>query len=374
MFYYTVVVQENHLDIILKDGKFLGINLYEIRLEGNIIHNDTILNALFFDCQCALFLADMNNHESFTPIKNIFAGIDNDKFPNLSKIIVENKSDLKSEKPNEELQKFINGNPNVGYIEISLKNGDNVDNLLNKIYDAVNSPKNVLIPINKVAKGTSNKYSIDNCEKPFSLILVGNTAVGKTNLMARYARNGFQSLFLSTNGYNQEIKILKINNRFYHLTLWDTAGQERYSSLPRKYYKNVDGVLLLFDLTEKESFEQTSKWIEDINQYSTRSDEEENEKKDNGPIIYLIGNKLDLLANGEEIITQEEKEALSKKLGVKYYEVSAKWNLNIEEVIARIILEIVNLNRNSRRKTFIVKKNQEPVKKKGCCLSKENKK
>lgn len=69
MFYYTVVVQENHLDIILKDGKFLGINLYEIRLEGNIIHNDTILNALFFDCQCALFLADMNNHESFTPIK-----------------------------------------------------------------------------------------------------------------------------------------------------------------------------------------------------------------------------------------------------------------------------------------------------------------
>ena len=83
------------------------MNLYEIRLEENIIYNDTLLDAFLFDCQCALFLVDMTNHKSFEPVKTIISFIKDENYPNLKKIIVENKSDMNTEKQNEELEKYI---------------------------------------------------------------------------------------------------------------------------------------------------------------------------------------------------------------------------------------------------------------------------
>lgn len=116
----------------------------------------------------------MTNSKSLDLIKDIIVNIDNDKYPYLKKILVENKSDIKSENSNDELQQFINDNEDIEYIIISVKTGDNIDNLLDKIYNEVNSPDNN-IPINKIAK-TNLKEDFD---ATFSLILLGESSVGK---------------------------------------------------------------------------------------------------------------------------------------------------------------------------------------------------
>ena len=261
------------------------------------------------------------------------------------------------EKEHNEIKKFLNFYSYIVNIEISAKTKENLNDLLNEIYKAVNPEpsNNNLLPINQVTKYSGKELLRMNYDGALSLILVGSSGVGKTNFMTRFSNNVFNIQSLSNTGINKEMKSIKINNKeCFHLTLWDTAGQERYRSLPRSYYKNVDGVLLLFDINEKTSFKDVTNWMNEINQYSPvkRNEDEENKENIDDVIVYLIGNKIDVINNDEtkEKVTQEEKEELINKLGVKYYEVSCKWNLNIEEVMTRIILDSYRCNRRKNRK------------------------
>ena len=290
----------------------------------------------------------MTNPKSFDTVNYLISIINKDIYPSLSKIIVETKSDLTKEITDEEYLKYKNDNSNIPFITISTKTGDNFENLLSMVYEEINSnnlEKN-MIPINKVTKTISKNFPVETCRCPLSLILVGDSDVGKTNFMTRYSINLFQKIFLSTTGAEKELKVLKVNNKdYYKLTLWDTAGQERYRSLPRKYYRNVDGVLLLFNVNNKETFEHVYNWITEINEYSGKSIAKEGEeKKENDIVIYLLGNKIDILDNEGEKVTKNDIKILSNKLGIKYYDISCKWNLNIEEVMARITLDCVQTN------------------------------
>ena len=127
---------------------------------------------------------------------------------------------------------------------------------------------------------------------------------------------------------------IKIKNKIYKLTIWDTVGQERYRSLPKKYYQNVNGILLLFDLNEKKSFENISHWIENINDNIKRRFTEES----NNLIITLIGNKIDL----ERKVNSEEINKLIKELNIKYFEVSCKLNINVYDSITYNIIQCTN--------------------------------
>ena len=367
---YIIAFQLSQIDLELKDGRFLNINLYEIRLEKNITDNKTLLDSFFLDCHCALFLMDATNEDTFFSVQNIITTIDKDEFPYLKIILVDNKSDIKPETPNDELLRFIDENPEIDYISISVKTGENMEHLINKIYDEVNSSENKVFPIDKVSKSVLKDESKTNCTSGISLILLGNSGVGKTNFIERYTKNVFQPLFLSTNGISHKTKKLKINEQtIYNLTLWDTAGQERFRSIPRRYYQNSDGILILFDITDRNSFEEVSKWMSDINEYGPEGEE----VQENGVVIYLIGNKVDLLEKEKEVISKEEIEELTKKLRVKYCEVSCKWNLNLEEAMARIILDCIKRNRQ-RTKSFVLKATdlkEKKNKKGGCCLSKK---
>ena len=369
------MVKENQIEYELKDGRYLNLNLYEIRLEDNIIYNDTLLEAFLFDCQCALFFVDMTNHKSFEPVKTIISFIKDESYPNLKKIIVENKSDITTEKQNVALKNFVNFYPNIGYTSISSKTGDNFEDLLIQIYNEINPEKNIF-PLDKVAKcSLKADYVNENYKGAFSLILVGDTQVGKSNFMTRYAKNKFNADFISSIGMNNEIKMMKLKNEFYKLTLWDTAGQERFRSLPRKYYRNVDGVLLLFDINDKSTFEDVNNWMKEINEYSTKSEQEETkEKKVNDIVIYLLANKIDLINKESERVTKEEIDELVNRLGIKYYEISCKWNLNLEEVMARISLDCYQSNRNEiKNKNIQITKVNNSSKKRECCLGKKEK-
>jgi len=343
------------------------MNLYEIRLEDNLITNDTLLEAFLFDCQCSLFLVDGKNKESTNSVKVIMKKINNEKYPFMKRLIVENKSDIIPEEENEEIKKLLNYYPFLDNIKISLKTGNNLENLLIQIYDKINSNSSEenLFPLDKVNKYTTILYQKEEYEGSISLMLLGDGRVGKSNFMTRYANNKFSDEYLMTVGYNEAIKTLKIDNKnIYQLRLVDTAGQERYMSMPRNYYKNSDGILLLYDVESKESFKNIEIWMNDIKEYT--------DKKDDNIVIYLIGNKIDLIYNynnkDEEKVTKEEIEELANNLKVKYYDISCKWNLNIEEVMARIILDCLKNNRFKK----MDKNKQNENNSGGCCGTNKN--
>ena len=332
--YISDNIKEYQIKIEIKGGKNLNINIYEIRLEKNIINNINLLEAFFFDCPLALFFIDITNPNSFDSIEKMSLKTIKDNNPNMKIIIVENKSDLEHKQPNEKMNKFISDNPGIDHIIISIKNGNNFDELLLKIYNEINSPKK-LIPLNQVKKRGCKLNEKVDVKSAISLILLGNSSVGKTNLFSRFDNQKFNPINTASAGIVTEFKLIKIKDKdLYKLALYDTAGQERYSDLPRSYFKNVDGVLLLFDLTDKTSFDGVNAWMNKIKDFSGYHG-----KKENNIIIYLIGNKIDLVEKDNEVIKEIEKNDLAENLGTKYYEISCKWNLNIEEVMARIVLD-----------------------------------
>ena len=346
------------------------------------MYNSTILDAFLFDCHCALFLVDSTKEKvKFDSIKTIVSYIkDRNTYSDLKMIIVENKMDM-NKPSNEIIIDFIKNNPDIDQISISIKNGNNIEQLLLKIYNELNSKEKKIIPIDQVLKNNYNKKTKEKLENEvkssFSIILLGESGVGKTNLMTRYVNDSYNQMFLSTIGVNSEMKFLNIDGSINVLTLWDTAGQERFKSLPKKYYRTANGVLLLFDINDRKSFNEVNEWMKQIKEYTAQSDAKENnennennnENKENDVVIYLLGNKIDMMQDYEGAVTRKEIDDLVDNLHIKYYDICCKWNLNIDEIIARISLDIFNkkIPRNKTIKLSKAKNDNSVNNKKGCC-------
>ena len=295
------------------------------------MNNQEIIEAYLFHCQCALFLIDISKSQSFELIKSLIINIDEDKFPYLKKILIENKLDLESQREVSgfSIKEFMNQHPLLLSEKLSLKENNDLKDLLSKIYTALNEPNNIL-PINKVLVSQNKRKNFKDCESSISLILIGDMKVGKTNFLNRYMNNKFDENTMSTIGIEKEINVVKIDNKLYKLTIWDTGGQERFRALPKKYYKNVDGVLLLYDVGDKTTFENVNNWLSDVKENS-------NQTKENGEpniCLFLIGNKIDI---EKKEVTREEGEQLAKSLGMKFFEISCKFNINLHETMARMI-------------------------------------
>ena len=336
--------------------KKLDINTYEIRIDENFNKNSELLDSFLYECQCALFLVDITNEESFELIESLISNIEINKYPYLKMILIQNKCDQEDNRKisKEKFGDFINKNNSIENLEISSKEGKNIPELINKINIAINESKNKL-PLNIVSETQVQKKSLMNVSGSLSLVLVGDKAVGKTCLINRYFKNRF-SPTISNIGIDKDIKFVKLGEEEYKLTVWDTVGQERFRALPRKYYQNADGVLLLFDVTDEETFMHVNDWIKDV---------KDNSGKESDVIIYILGNKIDM---PERVITKEKAEEFAKSLGLKYFEISCKINMNIPEIMARMIMEC--LMKNTKIKDIFQLK---PVKKsenkdrRGCC-------
>jgi Rab family protein len=217
--------------------------------------------------------------------------------------------------------------------------------------------------------------------------------VGKSSILSQYIKQVFPESPLPTIAIEFATKLIKIKEGGYiKAQIWDTAGQEKYKSISRQYYKKADGILLLFDVNDMRTFDNVNMWINEIYENSEKiiNKEDEGEKKESDIVIYLIGNKVDFAQNDEKeiekvkedniddnkedniddkkrgMVTKKEKEELTEKLGVKYYEISCKWNLNIEEVMARIVLDCIKLNREKKNRIKLQNANL-PPQKEGCC-------
>ena len=160
-------------------------------------------------------------------------------------------------------------------------------------------------------------------------IIIGNSGVGKSNITIRFLYDKFMNNFTPTIGVEYGAKNMNIDNKIYHVQIWDTAGQEKDRSITRSYYTNCSCAIVVYDITNKESFEGIQSWVNDC------------KKNTRNPLLFvLIGNKIDLDLKGERVITYEEGAKFANEKGMLFFEVSALTKENIEESFVLILKNI----------------------------------
>ena len=316
----------------------LNIDCYEILLDNDNLEKEVrVYKSCLFHCQCSLFIVDISNNNSFEILKKLIPLLNLENFPYTKKILIINKKDLINEnKINEDdIKNFLESNKTFIKYEISLKNEDNnLIELINQINRNLNDKSNN-ISLNYFSFLNQNNKKILNILNDFltvKLLLLGDSSVGKTSFINRFFNNEYNENELSTLGIDFQYQILKKDNSIIKLLVWDTVGQEKFRAIPSKFYRNCDGILLFFDLEKPDSFNNISKWIQDINDNNNETN----------CILYLLGNKIDLSRK----ISLEQANLKAKELNVKYFEISCKLNINIYDPVLEMINEILNKNIN----------------------------
>ena len=165
----------------------------------------------------------------------------------------------------------------------------------------------------------------------FKLILIGDSSVGKSNILLQYLKGKFDANSKATVGVEFGTKNIEINNKKIKIQIWDTAGQERYRSITSAYYRGAKGAFIVYDITRKETFDNIDKWVADL----------KNNGDDNISIV-LIGNKSDLDEKRE--ISKEEGVQKSEEFKTAFMETSALNGDNIDKAFDELIEQIYQNN------------------------------
>uniref|UniRef100_A0A667Y208 RAB41, member RAS oncogene family n=1 Tax=Myripristis murdjan TaxID=586833 RepID=A0A667Y208_9TELE len=165
--------------------------------------------------------------------------------------------------------------------------------------------------------------------RKFKLVFLGEQSVGKTSLITRFMYDSFDNTYQATIGIDFLSKTMYLEDRtvscvLIRLQLWDTAGQERFRSLIPSYIRDSAAAVVVYDIANLNSFQQTSKWIDDVRT-----------ERGSDVIIMLVGNKTDL-ADKSRQITTEEGEQRAKELNVMFIETSAKTGYNVKQLFRRV--------------------------------------
>jgi len=159
------------------------------------------------------------------------------------------------------------------------------------------------------------------------LLIIGDSGVGKSCCLLRFSEDSFTPSFITTIGIDFKIRTIDIDGKRIKLQIWDTAGQERFRTITTAYYRGAMGILLVYDVTDKSSFESIRKWFSNVEQHATE-----------GVNKILIGNKCDWIER--RVVSIEEGEQLAKDLGIPFLEVSAKTDINVEKAFFDLATEV----------------------------------
>ena len=186
----------------------------------------------------------------------------------------------------------------------------------------------------------------------YKILLLGDSSVGKTCFLMRYTDNTFQEIHMSTIGLDYKLKNVQLDDgKMVKIQIWDTAGQDRFRSITKNYYKGADGIILIYDITNKKSFENVRNWINQIK-------EEVSEKVS----IILVGNKID--DEEHRVVLTEDGEKIAKELGLMFFECSAKSGVNIDSTFNELVKKTVeNYSKVAKGETLKNKKGGKKV----CC-------
>ena len=163
----------------------------------------------------------------------------------------------------------------------------------------------------------------------YKVLLLGDSSVGKTCFLLRYCDKTFQEAHLSTIGLDYRLKSMTLNNeKNIKLQIWDTAGQDRFRALTKNYYKGANGIILIYDISTTQTFENVKVWINQIK-----------EEANANVIIYLVGNKIDL-PKDKRTVSEEEGQKLADEYKFLFKEASAKEGTNVNEIFQELVEKI----------------------------------
>lgn len=174
------------------------------------------------------------------------------------------------------------------------------------------------------------------------LLIIGDSTVGKTSILSRFTNGTFNANYLATVGLDFFTKDEVINGKNVRIKIWDTAGQERYKALTKGFFRNAQGIMVVYDVTNLETFDNLKYWIDSIKTHM-------GEGKESVPVI-IIGNKIDA---SEKEVKNEEASKFANEKGYKYFETSAKTGEGIEISIRYLVSEVIkNDNINNINSTM----------------------
>ncbi|GAA6235956.1 ras-related protein Rab-6A isoform X1 [Lates calcarifer] len=205
----------------------------------------------------------------------------------------------------------------------------------------------------------SSAGDFGNPLRKFKLVFLGEQSVGKTSLITRFMYDSFDNTYQATIGIDFLSKTMYLEDRTIRLQLWDTAGQERFRSLIPSYIRDSAAAVVVYDITNVNSFQQTTKWIDDVRT-----------ERGSDVIIMLVGNKTDLADKRQ--ITTEEGEQRAKEMNVLFIETSAKTGYNVKQLFRRVAAALPGMDttQDKSREDMIdiklEKPPEQPVSEGGC--------
>ncbi len=170
----------------------------------------------------------------------------------------------------------------------------------------------------------------------FKVLLIGNSGVGKSSLFLRFVDDIWEDSFVPTIGVDFKVKTLSIEDKKIKLQIWDTAGQERFRTIISSYYKGAHGILLIFDLSDIETFKSLNNWLIEIERNANKN-----------VIKVLIGNKCDLTE--ERKVSVQEVNEFAEINGMKYVETSAKDNINVIDAFSTLGMELIAASQDNHQ-------------------------
>lgn len=161
----------------------------------------------------------------------------------------------------------------------------------------------------------------------FKLLLIGDSGVGKSCLLLRFADDTYTESYISTIGVDFKIRTIELDGKTIKLQIWDTAGQERFRTITSSYYRGAHGIIVVYDVTDQESYANVKQWLQEIDRYAS-----ENVNK------LLVGNKSDLTT--KKVVDNTTAKEFADSLGVPFLETSAKNATNVEQAFMTMAAEI----------------------------------
>ncbi|BAT83443.1 ras-related protein RABD2a [Vigna umbellata] len=194
----------------------------------------------------------------------------------------------------------------------------------------------------------------------FKLLLIGDSGVGKSCLLLRFADDSYIESYISTIGVDFKIRTVEQDGKTIKLQIWDTAGQERFRTITSSYYRGAHGIIIVYDVTDEDSFNNVKQWLSEIDRYASDSVNK-----------LLVGNKCDLTEN--RAVSYDTAKAFADEIGIPFMETSAKDATNVEQAFmamsASIKDRMASQPANNARPPTVQIRGQPVAQKGGCCSS-----
>ncbi|KAJ4798384.1 Ras-related protein Rab-1A [Rhynchospora pubera] len=196
----------------------------------------------------------------------------------------------------------------------------------------------------------------------FKLLLIGDSSVGKSCLLLRFADDSYVDSYISTIGVDFKIRTVDLDGKTVKLQIWDTAGQERFRTITSSYYRGAHGIIIVYDVTEMESYNNVKQWLNEIDRYAS-----------DNVCKLLVGNKCDMVDS--KVVATETAQAFADSLGIPFLETSAKESINVEKAFltmsAEIKRRVASQPTGDKKPTTTVQIKGQPLQQKSssCCSS-----